>query len=74
MRITFRTHLFWMVFIMRVVVKAQFLPGHLVVLQVGDGIGTFTNTGNPVFCDRLVHKAPLRFLLHFRLLAIRHWC
>ncbi len=49
MRITFRTHLFWMVFIMRVVVKAQFLPGHLVVLQVGDGIGTFTNTGNPVF-------------------------
>lgn len=34
---------------MRVMVKAQFLPGHLVLLQVGDGVGSFTNTGNPVF-------------------------
>ena len=49
MGITFRTKLFWIVLLTRLLCHAQFLPGHLVVLQVGDGVTSFTNTGNPLF-------------------------
>jgi len=30
-------------------VKSQFLPGNIIALQVGDGVNTFTNTGNALF-------------------------
>jgi hypothetical protein len=34
--------------------QAQFTPGNLVVLRVGDGVQTLANTGNTIFLDQIL--------------------
>jgi len=56
---------FLIVIILSIASYAQFIPGNLAVLRVGDGISTLANTGNAIFIDEytitgtLVSTTPL---------------